>query len=450
MAAHPAGDRGERRRELRLELRRAAEPMRLKNHNQPAGLANAAAQTRQQGANLGRVMGVVLEYGHTVRRVQHRLPPPHGGVIRQRPRRNLHAHQLGRREGGHGIGGIEFTPGPNDRFRRRQFSAQPQRRTLTCFGDDFPAKIAGPSERETRSRLLPRQPRAERACIRDQHGDPRPPQQGPKRRLEVRQPRIKIGVIPVEIHHHGDLRQKFSDRAITLVDLGHDPFVGTGPRRRGVVRKQPTEHIAGGKIRTEQGRHEHRRRCRLPVRSADRDQLFIPHRLGQQFAPPHQRQVALAGREIGRMRFRDCRGIGHQIAVGRGLTQRDPPAREGRPHLVGQRVILTRDLESEPRQVDGERADAHAAHANTVDAAHVATEQRGGGFGSHRRTPGSFLSAIRRERPMATAFMRWPAGRDLSRPNARRSPRCPAGAGRGNSRGPSVAGCPGICAATSR
>ena len=50
--------------------------------------------------------------------------------------------------------------------------------------------------------------------------------------LQLFDARVVVGMVPVETHHDRDLRGKTVDRAVALVDLGHDPVARADPAGR--------------------------------------------------------------------------------------------------------------------------------------------------------------------------------------------------------------------------
>ena len=82
---------------------------------------------------------------------------------------------------------------------------------------------------------------------------------------------IIVGVIPIEVHGHGDIRRERADGAVALVDLGHDPGRRSGGarRREGWIAEEPAEHVTEIGFRAGEGGDEQAARGRLAVAAAD-------------------------------------------------------------------------------------------------------------------------------------------------------------------------------------
>src|SRR5436190_1986083 len=98
---------------------------------------------------------------------------------------------------------------------------------------------------------------AEKNCV------PRPGQQRGEGRLEIRQLRVVVGMVPVEVDHERDLGAEPVDGAIALIHLGDHPVARAGfSRRQDVVIEEPPENPTAGKLRPLQPGDEQRRRPR--------------------------------------------------------------------------------------------------------------------------------------------------------------------------------------------
>ena len=80
---------------------------------------------------------------------------------------------------------------------------------------------------------------------RDDHRGAGPFEERAKNAFERCFVAVIVGVIPVEVHGHGDIRRERADRAVALVDLGHDPGRRSGGARgrEGRIAEEPTEHV---------------------------------------------------------------------------------------------------------------------------------------------------------------------------------------------------------------
>jgi hypothetical protein len=180
-------------------------------------------------------------------------------------------------------------------------STQPQRHAIRRLAIDLDAKIPSAAERAHAVGLRRPDPRGHRAGIAHQDGATRPRDQRRERGFKIGGVAVVVGMIPVEIHDHGDLGRKAVDRAVALVDLSHHPVARAGPRRRRVVGKQSTQHVARRKIRLAQRRNQQGGGRRLAVRAAHCDELPIPHDFGQQLAPTHHGNPPRPRGHAGRM-----------------------------------------------------------------------------------------------------------------------------------------------------
>ena len=403
--------------------------MRLKRDEQPP--VRQPAHPAEQGRNLRRVVGVVLDHLQPLGRIEHDLPTFHARILGEQIGRDGHAEVRAHGQRRRRVEGVEIAAGANPRAGRAKRRGEVEELPAVDHADEAHEELAVETEAMHRGRQAPRrQPGGERTGRVDEDRPAGAGKQRGKRRLEIRDLPVIVGVIPVEVRRDRDLGREPVDCAVALVHLGHDPAVrirGGGWNR--VVLEQPAEQPARAEAGAAQSGDEHAGGGGLAVGADDRDQFPVAEQFGQQFAAPNLRQAPVGRRHARRVIGMDRRRVYQQIGADRKLAgggEDDSAAFE--PRLRGRRhgIVGTRHPPAPLGEQHRQRRHACAAHADEVAVPHGAAEKAWqqwgrGGHASFSAMRGGAVGRVRgrRSRSLSIAVsefswsMRWRFSRNF-------------------------------------
>ena len=315
------------------------------------GLERAGGGDR--GADLGRVVRVVVDHLGAAGRGPDPLEPPAG------------AAEVGERGGGgRGVGAGERAGGERGRGVAGVVDARDRQRH--GHAGEAEARAAG-LERDV---LRPRDVAGEALEVRlvaedDLVGHV---EEGAERVVDVALGRVRRVVVELGVREHGDPRRELEQRAVRLVGLDHEPLprppAGVGAGRADLAADQ----VAGIEAAAAQRVHDHARGRRLAVRPGHRDRRPQARDLAEQVGAVQLTQAALARRHALRVVRRDRARDDDLGALGdvRGIVpgrRHDP----GRPQVrrVG-RPVGASHFGAECACDDGEAAHPGAADADEV------------------------------------------------------------------------------------
>ena len=335
----------------------------LEAGHEPAAVGHEAP-SRERGADLGRMVGVVVEDERAARAGAVRLEAPGRAGVRA--------------EGGRGLRDLDARlAAGGDRGQRVQHVVLAGHRKLDH-------RLAHPEARAERQQLDVARGHvagADAECHGRLEGEAvrhDPPRSGgdelAEGALELEQRVVGGVVVEVDVRDDRDLGRELQERAIGLVGLGDHPLPLSPGRVRAGRAQLAAHQVCGVAAALDQHVHRHRRGGGLPVGPRDRDAALQPGRFGEQVAAMQHPQPALAREhELGvvlrdRRRHHDLLGAVGQVrrvVADRGLETGLAQA------LAVRRIgtVRSRDLRAERPCDEGEAAHPGAADADEVEPA---------------------------------------------------------------------------------
>ena len=362
---------GERVAELARILARPGVAMRLEDDQQAAGVR--LAHPLQQRGDLRRMMRVVGEHAQAGAFEKDVLPATDAAPARQRFGDEAAGDEVRDRERQRGVRAVEGARDREIELARGETSAErDHRRGMPALHE--PAGIITIFAHAD-DRHLEAGDEALKARVADGDHDggtgtfEKRPEDGFERGFVA----VVIGVIPVEVHRHGDVGRERADRAVALIDLRDDPRRGRrGARRRERrVAEEAAEHVAEIGARAGERGDEQAAGGGLTVAAADGDETAFGDRFGEKFAAPQGAHAMAFGereRGVAWLHRAGAADDGRTTARGPGIAQkRHFAVGELELHRAAGRVVPAGDFPAVAFQVKRERADAHAARPEHPD-----------------------------------------------------------------------------------
>ena len=273
--------------------------MRLEQHHQP--LEPAAARRLQRGANLHRVMPVVVNQCHAAHLRFDFKAACHAGEFIERPPHALHRRaQLARHpQCGQSVAHV-VQPGQRQPKLPDFLNAGPQGEfALPTFQPDVAgAEIGFSFGRSPVGNHPPMQARDDGAyvgVIRAQDGrtvERHLVQKSDERLLQVFQAGVAVHVLAVDVGHHRDHRRQQQEAAVALVGFHHNQLALAQPGVGAGLVHSPAYHEGGVEPRAGQRAGDERGSSGLAVGAGHRHAVLEPHQFRQHLRARNDRQAA--------------------------------------------------------------------------------------------------------------------------------------------------------------
>src|SRR5580658_5715431 len=356
--------------------------VRLEQHQQP--LVAASSRGFERGANLGRMMAVIVDKSYAGERAFDFETAPDTRKLPQAGANQVRGNVEGKTDGSRG-GRVSHVVNPR---RRRQME---DAEVFAVIGqaklarEAFEFDVADHEVGLARSAvgddgpLHARQNRLHVGLIHtENHGaiEGHAVHELEKDVLDFLERRVLIQMLTVDCSDHGDHRGQQQERAIALVRFDHHvlALANSGVRTH-VTHSSPDDER---RIKVSRGKYggDHRSGCRLAMRACDCDAVFQPHQFGQHlgarnhgdFQPIRLNHLNVVGPHSGRDHH-DVRAVHvfRLMAFSNRGAEIPQPLRDGRNLQVGAGNGVARG-----KQNFGDAAHAAAANSDEMDALEIA------------------------------------------------------------------------------